>query len=108
MKKYLFPTLTIVSLLLGFLIGNGVSNKVNAQRLYFQNGQIVAQSQSKIDQVLSLIESGYVDAINKDSIIEEVTKEIIKSLDPHSAYISKEDLEMVNSELSASFSGIGV
>ena len=108
MKKYLFPTVTIVCLLLGFLIGNAVSNKVNAQRFYIQNGQLFQQPESKIDQVLSLIQAGYVDPINMDSITEEVTKEVIKRLDPHSAYIPKEDLEMVNSELSASFSGIGV
>jgi carboxyl-terminal processing protease len=108
MKKYVFPTLTIVCLLLGFLIGNAVSNKVNAQRFYIQNGQLFHQPESKIDQVLGLIQAGYVDPINMDSITEEVTKDIIKRLDPHSAYIPKEDLEMVNSELSASFSGIGV
>ena len=108
MKKYLFPTITIVCLMLGFLIGNAVSNKVNAQRFYIQNGQLFQQPESKIDQILNLIEAGYVDPINVDSITEEVTKEVIKRLDPHSAYIPKEDLEMVNSELSASFSGIGV
>ena len=108
MKKYLFPTITVVCLMLGFLIGNAVSNKVNAQRFYIQNGQLFQQPTSKIDQVLGLIQAGYVDAIDVDSITEEVTKEIIKRLDPHSAYIPKEDLEMVNSELSASFSGIGV
>ena len=108
MKKYVFPTITIVCLMIGFLIGNAVSNKVNAQRFYIQNGQIFQQPESKIDQVLNLIQTGYVDPINMDSITEEVTKEVIKRLDPHSAYIPKEDLEMVNSELSASFSGIGV
>ena len=108
MKKYVFPTLTIVCLMLGFLIGNAVSNKVNAQRFYFQNGQLFQQQHSKIDQVLGLIQAGYVDPINVDSITEEATKEVIKRLDPHSAYIPKEDLEMVNSELSASFSGIGI
>ena len=108
MKKYVFPTITIVCLMLGFLIGNAVSNKVNAQRFYIQNGQLFQQPESKIDQVLNLIQAGYVDPINVDSITEEVTKEIIKRLDPHSAYIPKEDLEMVNSELSASFSGIGI
>ena len=108
MKKYLFPTLTIVCLLLGFLIGNAVSNKVNAQRFYIQNGQLFQQPDSKLDQVIKLLETGYVDPINVDSITEEVTKEIIKRLDPHSAYIPKEDLEMVNSELAASFSGIGI
>ena len=108
MKKYVFPTLTIICLLLGFLIGNAVSNKVNAQRFYLHNGQLFQQPDSKIDQVLELIEAGYVDPINLDSITEEVTKEIIKRLDPHSSYIPKEDLDMVNSELSASFSGVGV
>ena len=108
MKKYVFPTITVVCLLLGFLIGNAVSNKVNAQRFYIQNGQLFQQPESKINQVLNLIQAGYVDPINVDSITEEVTKEVIKRLDPHSAYIPKEDLEMVNSELSASFSGIGV
>ncbi len=108
MKKYLFPTITIVCLMVGFLIGNAISNKVNAQRFYIQNGQLFQQPESKIDQVLGLIQTGYVDPINVDSITEEVTKEVIKRLDPHSAYIPKEDLEMVNSELSASFSGIGV
>ena len=108
MKKYLFPTLTIVFLSVGFLIGNAISNKINAQRFNAQPKIFAPSSDSKIDLVLDLIERGYVDAINLDSIEEEVTKEIIKRLDPHSAYIPKEDLEMVNSELSASFSGIGI
>ena len=108
MKKYLFPTLTIVCLLIGFLIGNAVSNKVNAQRFYIQNGQLFQQPESKIDQLLLLMNQAYVDPIDVDSISDEVMMEIVKRLDPHSAYIPKEDLEMVNSELSASFSGIGV
>ena len=108
MKKYLFPTLTIVCLLMGFLIGNAVSNKVNAQRFYIQNGQLFQQPESKVDQLLQLMNQAYVDPIDVDSITEEVMKETVKRLDPHSAYIPKEDLEMVNSELSASFSGIGV
>ena len=108
MKKYVFPTLTIVCLLIGFLIGNAISNKVNAQRFFIQNGQLFQQPESKIDQLLMLMNEAYVDPIDVDSITEEVMKETVKRLDPHSAYIPKEDLEMVNSELSASFSGIGV
>ena len=108
MKKYLFPTLTIACLLIGFLIGNAVSNKVNAQRFFIQNGQLFQQPDSKIDQLLELMNQAYVDDIDVDSISEEVMQELVKRLDPHSAYIPKEDLEMVNSELSASFSGIGV
>ena len=108
MKKYVFPTLTIACLLIGFLIGNAVSNKVNAQRFYIQNGQLFQQPDSKIDQLLQLMNQAYVDPIDVDSITDDVMMELVKRLDPHSAYIPKEDLEMVNSELSASFSGIGV
>lgn len=110
MKKYLFPTITVVCLIIGFLIGNAVSNQANAQRANIQSNKLFGNTTSlnKIDLLLGIIESSYVDVINMDSIREEVAKEIIKTLDPHSAYIPKEDLEMVNSELSASFSGIGI
>lgn len=108
MKKYIFPTVTVVTLLIGFLIGNAVSNKANAQRFYIQNGQIYSQPESKVDQLLQLMDKVYVETINVDSITDEVMTEFVQRLDPHSAYIPKKDLEMVNSELSSSFSGIGV
>ena len=108
MKKYLFPTLTIVALLLGFLIGNAVSNKVNAQRFYIQNGNVYQQPSSKVDELLQLVKTAYVEDVDVDSISEDVMTDIVKHLDPHSAYIPKKDLQMVNDELSSSFSGIGI
>lgn len=108
MKKYILPTITIATLLLGFLVGNAVSNKANAQRFYIQNGQIYAEPNSKVDQLIQLLDNVYVEPLNLDSITNEVMNEFVQKLDPHSAYIPKEDLEMVNSELSGSFSGIGV
>ena len=108
MKKYILPTVTVVTLMLGFLIGNAVSNKVNAQRFIIQNGQIISAPSSKVDHLLQLMERAYVDPLNIDSITDEAMQELVKRLDPHSSYIPKEDLDMVNSELSGSFSGIGV
>ena len=108
MKKYILPTVTVVALMLGFLMGNAISNKANAQRFIIQNGQIISAPSSKVDNLLQLMERAYVDPLNIDSITDEAMQELVKRLDPHSAYIPKEDLERVNSELSASFSGIGV
>lgn len=107
-RRYTWPTLTLVFLLLGLLIGNALSNKANAQRFFIQNGQFFAQPPSKIEQVLDVMQRGYVDALDMDSITDEVVVELVQKLDPHSSYIPKKDLEMVNSELSSSFSGIGV
>lgn len=108
MKKYLFPTLTIVCLLMGFLIGNAVSNKANAQRFVIQDGRLFMQPNSKLDQMMQLLKEAYVDSIDVDSITDIAMSEVVKQLDPHSSYIPKKDLEMVNSQLSGSFSGIGV
>ena len=107
MKKYILPTLTVVGVALGILIGTSLSQKANAQRIIYQNGHWQIE-QSKVDKLLQLMESSYVDSINVDSITDEVMSELVQKLDPHSAYIPKEDLEIVNSELAASFSGIGV
>lgn len=107
MKKYLLPTLTVLFLVAGFLLGNAISNKANAQRFYIQNGRIMSAT-GKIDQLLQLIDGAYVETVDVDSITEDVMQSIVKKLDPHSAYIPQKDLEMVNSELSGSFSGIGI
>ena len=105
MKKYLFPTISIFCIIIGFLIGNAMSHKAEAQQIDWAR---LLQPRSKVDQLLQMMNSSYVDPIDVDSITEEVMEVLVEKLDPHSAYIPKEDLEMVNSELSASFSGIGV
>ena len=107
MKKYLLPTLTVLGVALGILVGATLTQKANAQRIVYQNGEWHFE-QTKVDRLMQLIEGAYVDEINMDSITDEVMAEFVQKLDPHSAYIPKEDLEMVNSELAGSFSGIGV
>ena len=107
MKKYILPTLTVLGVAIGIVIGMSLTQKANAQRIVYQNGQWSIQ-QSKVDQLLQLMEKAYVDDLNIDSITDEAMTDLVQKLDPHSAYIPKEDLEIVNSELAGSFSGIGV
>ena len=95
-------------IVVGFIIGNAVSNKVNAQHFYIQNGQLMVAPSSKTDQLLQLMQRSYVDSLDIDSITDIVLDDLVKQLDPHSSYIPKKDIELVNSELSGSFSGIGV
>ncbi len=105
MKKYLYPILTIVFLAIGIFIGNGLANRASAQQFVWR---VMRPEQSKIDQLLQYMQTSYVDEINVDSITDEVMAELVSKLDPHSSYIPKKDLEIVNSELGSSFSGIGV
>ena len=96
MKKFILPTLTVLGVVIGIIIGMALSQKANAQRIIYQNGTWQLE-QSKVDRLLQLMETAYVDDLDIDSITDEVMSELVQKLDPHSAYIPKEDLEIVNS-----------
>ncbi len=68
-------------------------------------GQMNAQ---KLATTLYLIENFYVDTANIDKVTEDAIVAALKELDPHSAYISKKDVEKANEPLVGSFEGIGV
>ena len=68
-------------------------------------GQINSQ---KLATTLYLIENFYVDTTNIDKVAEDAIVAALKELDPHSAYISKKDVEKANEPLVGSFEGIGV
>jgi carboxyl-terminal processing protease len=62
----------------------------------------------KFGTALQIIEFAYVDSIDSPELVETAIIEMLKELDPHSAYISKEEIDKVNEPLEGSFEGIGV
>lgn len=50
----------------------------------------------------------YVDSIDDHHLIENAIVETLKELDPHSSYISKEDIQRANEPIEGSFEGIGI
>ncbi len=79
-----------------------------AGRAMMQRGGGWNSSDGKIGTLLGLIRSQYVDEVNIDSLTEEILPELMAKLDPHSVYISADELQDVNSELEGSFSGVGI
>ena len=62
----------------------------------------------KFTTAMQIIDFAYVDTTNAGKLVETAIVEMLKELDPHSAYISKEEVERVNEPLEGSFEGIGV
>lgn len=62
----------------------------------------------KLIGALQIINMAYVDSINLDELVSDAIIQTLKELDPHSAYIPKEEVERVNEPLEGSFEGIGV
>ena len=78
---------------------------IHAQQPQSGHSQINAQ---KLATTLYLIDNFYVDSADSDKVVEDAIVAALKELDPHSAYISREDVERANEPLVGSFEGIGV
>ncbi len=73
-----------------------------------QNVNDPKETVQKFSTLLQIIEFAYVDSVDGPKLTESAIIEMLKKLDPHSAYISKEEVERVNEPLEGSFDGIGV
>jgi len=62
----------------------------------------------KFASALQIINFAYVDTIDEVKLVEKAIVATLKELDPHSQYISKEDLRGANEPLEGNFDGIGI
>ena len=99
----ILPLLIAVSVAVGILIGN----LLNRNSLPVFGGMAHNQT-NKISTVLNLIDQGYVDSVNTNSIVESTIPQILKNLDPHTSYIPAQNMQEVQEEMTGKFSGIGV
>jgi len=62
----------------------------------------------KIGRTLGLIDAWYVDTTDLDKLTEKTIVEMLRTLDPHSVYISAKDVKEMNEPLNGNFEGIGI
>ncbi len=62
----------------------------------------------KFATLLNYIEHMYVDTVNSERLTEIAITHLLEELDPHSMYLSKEELREANEPLQGSFDGIGI
>ena len=97
------PLIIAISVIVGILVGTFYARNYGGNRLGIING-----SSNKLNALLRVVDDQYVDTVNMDKLVEDALPQILAELDPHSTYIPAQSYEDVNSELEASFSGIGI
>lgn len=101
-KKIYWPIVFFSAIALGVVIGgklNYFSNKTT-----FTSGSY----KSKLNKLIDFIERDYVDQVDTDSIVDLTVNGILEKLDPHSVYITKNELNQVSESMRGDFVGIGV
>lgn len=67
-----------------------------------------ALEKEKLFTLIDYIQNYYVDDVNQHKLVEKAVESILKDLDPHSVYISKEEVEKMNEPLKGNFEGVGI
>ena len=77
------------------------SNHGIAQETTQTNSQRFAEILTYVDQI-------YVDKVDDHKLTDHAIRSLLEELDPHSSYISKEDVNDANETINGSFVGIGI
>ncbi len=70
--------------------------------------QLLNEQAFKFGTVLEWIDKYYVDSVNQGLLVEHAITELLKELDPHSSYLTKEEVKDLNEPLQGNFEGVGV
>jgi len=98
-RKYLIP-IFLMLISIGILVGMKVDT-VASDGDVFDNVK-------KFNEALTLIQKNYVEEVSTDKLTEAAIKGMLDELDPHSTYITPEQLKRINEDFQGSFEGIGV
>ena len=98
-RKYLIP-IFLMLISIGVLVGMKVNTAAS--------GDDVFDNVKKFNEALTLVQKNYVDEVDADKLTEAAIKGMLGQLDPHSTYITKDQLKRINEDFQGSFEGIGV
>lgn len=93
--------LVLVAMVLGVLIGLMCSDS-------FGRRPSTTSLQSKMEEVMELVQEAYVDEVDIDSLSEELVRVMLNELDPHSTYLSARQTEVSAELMRGHFDGVGL
>lgn len=86
------------------LLTGGLFNRTIAQDREHQ----VREQSIKYQRLMAYIDAFYVDTVNLQQLTEDAIIKVLSDLDPHSVYITKEEVDEMNEPLEGGFFGIGI
>jgi carboxyl-terminal processing protease len=99
MKKVVM--ISALLLIITLSLGGGVASKGNDTAATYENLRLFTE-------VLSIVQSQYVDEVAPKDIIYNAIKGTLRGLDPHSSFLDPEMYREMQVETSGSFGGLGI
>ncbi|MFT4536759.1 MAG: carboxyl-terminal processing protease [Saprospiraceae bacterium] len=101
------PLALSIMLAIGMLFGYKMNNQEQSSLISFVDEESKG-AVGQVEELIRFIETRYVDSIDRSKLTETALKAVLDNLDPHSVYITPEQISGVNNEMEGRFRGIGV
>jgi carboxyl-terminal processing protease len=103
-KRTYLPVVFSLILIVGMLLGYKLKESMGSYGPSFSS----SKNPISIREILAIIDRHYIDHIHTDSISIMAIQTIMQQLDPHSAYIPADKVQLIRSEMQGAFDGVGM
>lgn len=109
MKNYNKTSWTVLLICVALAVGIWVGTKMSPYYLpvHGQDGKRNFALR-KLNYAMDLVEKQYVDTIQYDTLVDKTLTAMLYALDPHSIYLSREELDKEDEQLRGHIDGIGI
>ena len=113
MKNIRRFTFIVVASFIGFFSAISLS-QIQIKPIKFEDekiveaGDVLRSQNDFLDDVIGRVKKGYVDEKTDRDLAEAAATGILSSLDPHSSYMTAEDLKEIHVQTSGKFGGVGI
>jgi len=107
--KIIQPLLLSACIAIGMMVGYKMNEKPENTLVSVSDYPMDSMMMTgRVEELIRFIESKYVTKINSDELIETALTSVFEKLDPHSMYLSPEEVEEVNDQMDGAYNGIGI
>ena len=97
------PLIFSLLIVLGIILGLTIAKITADKKSPLSQGKY-----DKIEDIISFVKLKYVDTVNTEQLTDQAIEKMLATLDPHSVYIPRKDVEQTNESLDGNFEGIGI
>jgi len=101
------PLLLAAMVALGMLIGQQLPHSEQHVR-FLPPGSESSPAAGTLGEILRYIQAKYVDTIDLNALNAGAINHVLKQLDPHSVYITPEEIQHVEEDMNGNFEGVGI
>lgn len=100
MRKFTFGIVIVGAMVFGVIVGTRIQTSVSGDNLFEQ--------QRKFLKAADIVNKNYVDDVDSEKLISGAIEGMLDKLDPHSVYMSQQQVKEAEESFQGGFDGIGV